>query len=108
MYSPFPAAAVDVLRDSATHIMRTNTSKRYSIVFNCVVPDRLHAIRSTGVGMLEENTAHWVYQVIDGCGFLEVKTHGLTSQPLTRSPVRDPKVRPTRRDDMRLEAGRVQ
>ena len=28
--------------------------------------------------------------------FLEVKTHGLTSKPLTRSPVRDPKVRPTR------------
>ena len=27
--------------------------------------------------------------------FLEVKTQGLTSQPLTRSPVRDPKVRPT-------------
>jgi hypothetical protein len=27
--------------------------------------------------------------------FLEVKTHGLTSQTLTRSPVRDPKVRPT-------------
>ena len=27
---------------------------------------------------------------------LEEKTHGLTSQPLTRSPVRDPKVRPTR------------
>ena len=27
---------------------------------------------------------------------MEEKAHGLTSQPLTRSPVREPKVRPTR------------